>query len=374
MGPFLRRPRNVVLVTVESLSAEFVGAYGNVQGLTPNLDRLMAEGVRFDRFFATGTRTVRGLEAFSLGVPPVPGQSIVRRPGNQHLSTLGEILEQQGYATYFIYGGYGVFDNMNAYFRGNGYAIVDRTDFAPASVAFANVWGVADESLFANATAVVDRAHAQGRPFFAHVMTTSNHRPFTYPDGLIDIPSPGAREGVVKYTDYAIGRFIAEARTKPWFDDTLFVITADHCASVAAKTRLPIAGYRIPLLLYAPKLAQPAVVTHVASQIDVPPTILDLVGIAGAERFFGQGLFEPSPGARAFVSNYQELGYYKNDVLTVLLPRRQVQSFAIDPATLAATPIPVVSELRDEAIAYYQTAAHAFRQGALASPGPLAQH
>ena len=126
MGPFKRRPRNVVLISVESLSAEFLGAYGSKAGLTPNLDRLASEGLRFTRFFATGTRTVRGLEALSLGLPPVPGQSIVRRPGNEHLATVGEILEHQGRHISFIYGGYGYFDNMNAYFSGNDYEIYDR--------------------------------------------------------------------------------------------------------------------------------------------------------------------------------------------------------------------------------------------------------
>ncbi|MBL0289287.1 MAG: sulfatase-like hydrolase/transferase [Betaproteobacteria bacterium] len=369
MGPFTRRPRNIVLISVESLSAEFLGAYGNGAGLTPNLDRLAAEGLQFTRFFATGTRTVRGLEALSLGVPPVPGQSIVRRPGNEHLATVGEILEHQGYQINFLYGGYGYFDNMNAYFKGNDYDIVDRSDFPPESIVFENAWGVADEVLFANALRVFDQASVRGKPFFAHVMTTSNHRPFTYPAGRIDIPSPGGREGGVKYTDFAIGEFIARARTRPWFADTLFIVTADHCAAVAGKTRLPVGSYRIPLIMYAPALVAPGVDSRLASQIEIPPTILDLFGAAGDDHFFGQGLFEDAQlPARAFVSNYQALGYYKNDVLTVLLPKRRVEAFRIDPQTFAATAAVPDPRLTDEAIAYYQTASRAFRGGRLRSP------
>jgi phosphoglycerol transferase MdoB-like AlkP superfamily enzyme len=369
IGPFTRRPRNVVLISVESLSAEYLGVYGNPKGLTPRLDRLAAEGLRFDRFFATGTRTVRGLEALSLGVPPVPGQSIVRRPGNEHLATVGEFLEHQGFHVSFVYGGYGYFDNMNAYFKGNDYAIVDRSDFPRESIVFENVWGVADEVLFANAISVFDKAGAAGKPFFSHIMTTSNHRPFTYPDGRIDIASPGGREGGVKYTDFAIGEFIEKARGKPWFADTLFIITADHCASVAGKSRLPVERYRIPLILYAPGMVPPGVNSRLASQVDIPPTILDLLGANGDDHFFGQGLFEEDHlPARAFVSNYQELGYYKGDRLTVLLPKRKVEAFRIDPATFAATPAEPDPRLVDEAIAYYQTASRAFRQGRLASP------
>ena len=369
-GPIKRRPRNIVLISVESLSAEFLGAYGNKAGLTPNLDRLASEGLRFTRFFATGTRTVRSLEALSLGIPPVPGQSIVRRPGNEHLATVGELLEHEGYHTSFIYGGYGYFDNMNAYFSGNDYHIVDRSSFPSESVAFANAWGVADETLFANSVALLDKVNAAGQPFFTHIMTTSNHRPFTYPAGRIDIASPGGREGGVKYTDYAIGKFIEEARTRPWFDDTLFIITADHCAGAAGKTRLPMRSYLIPLIMYAPALVSPGLYTRVASQIDVPPTILDLLGTAGDDdQFFGQGLFEDEHLApRSFVSNYQELGYYKEDVLTVLLPKQRIEAFRVDPVSLESTPIAPQQRLVDEAIAYYQTASRAFRSGKMRSP------
>jgi phosphoglycerol transferase MdoB-like AlkP superfamily enzyme len=244
----LRQPKNIVLISDESLSAKYLGVFGNRDGLTPNLDRLAGDGLLLSRLYATGTRTVRGLEALSLGTPPIPGQAIVRRPANDHLTTLGGILRQAGFDSLFVYGGYGYFDNMNAYFAGNGYRVIDRTDFPKASVVFENVWGVADESLFANTLAELDRVHAGGKPFFTHVMTTSNHRPFTYPDGRIDIPSPGKRAGAVKYTDFAIGQFIEAARHKPWFADTLFVITADHCASAAGKTRLPVEGYRIPAI------------------------------------------------------------------------------------------------------------------------------
>jgi phosphoglycerol transferase MdoB-like AlkP superfamily enzyme len=368
-SPFKRPPRNIVLISVESLSAKFLGSFGNPDGLTPRLDALAKEGLLFTQLYATGTRTVRGLEALSLGTPPIPGQAIVRRPHNEHLATVGEILKRQGYATFFLYGGYGYFDNMNAYFAGNDYQVVDRTDFPPASVGFANVWGVADEFLFDNSLVQLDKTHAAGKPFLAQIMTTSNHRPFTYPDGRIDIPSPGKREGGVKYTDYAIGRFIDQARSKPWFKDTLFVIVADHCASAAGKTSLPLEGYRIPLILYAPELLKPGRNDMLASQIDIPPTLLDAMGLPGDDHFFGISLFEEeAPGRpqnrRAFISNYQELGYLKDGKLVVLGPKQRIDTFRID-VNGDAFPTATVPRLRDEAIAYYQSAYQAFRDGAL---------
>jgi phosphoglycerol transferase MdoB-like AlkP superfamily enzyme len=367
--PFIKRPRNVILISVESLSASYVGAYGATTGLTPALDALAREGMQFDQLFATGTRTVRGLDALSLGTPPIPGQAIVRRPNNEHLATIGELLKQQGFLTFFFYGGYGYFDNMNAYFRGNNYRIVDRTDFPKETVMFENIWGVADEALFTNVIQTLDAQTATAKPFFAHVMTTSNHRPFTYPNGRIDIPSPGGRDGGVKYTDYAIGKFIRDAKSKPWFKDTLFVIVADHCASVAGKTKLPVNNYHIPLIFYAPYLLKPAHYSPVVSQIDIPPTLIDVLGMKGVQHFFGRSFFEPGPvPERAFISNYQELGYLKNGILTVLQPRQQVESYRVDPKTYASTPTAIDPQLLDEAIAYYQTASTAFKTGALRAP------
>ena len=365
-----RRPRHVVLITVESLSAEYLGSYGSRQGLTPRLDELARHGVQFDRVLASGTRTVRGLEALSLGTPPVPGQAIVRRPNNEHLSTMGELLEELGFATHFVYGGYGYFDNMNAYFAGNDYVTHDRTDFPKESVSFENVWGVADEVLFNNSLSLLDKAGNNGKRFFMHIMTTSNHRPFTYPDGRIDIPSPGGREGAVKYTDFAIGQFIDQARKHPWFDDTLFVIIADHCASVSGKTELPVAKYHIPLILYGPKLVKPSHYSRMVSQIDVPPTLFAILGVEGDDHYFGNPVHEQTlTGERAFISNYQSLGYYKRDILTVLKPKRKIESYRIDPKTFEATPAPVDETLRDEAIAYYQTASSAFKYHKLVVPG-----
>jgi len=366
--PFSRPPRNIVLISVESLSAKYLGSFGNRDGLTPRLDALASDGLLFGRLYATGTRTVRGLEALSIGIPPIPGQSVVRRPDNEHLSSVGEILRRQGYETMFLYGGYGYFDNMNAYYAGNNYRVVDRTDFPEASVGFANVWGVADEFLYDNTLIRLDQSHAAGKPFLAQIMTTSNHRPYTYPEGRIDIPSPGGRKGAVKYTDYAIGHFIDQARLKPWFNDTLFVIVADHCASAAGKTRLPVAGYHIPLILYAPALLKPGRDDRLVSQIDIPPTLLDILGLPGDDHFFGQSVFEQGDrNRRAFISNYQELGYLKNNKLIVLGPKQRVDTFDID-ANGDATPAAAEPRLRDEAVAYYQSAFMAFKSGSLKLP------
>ncbi|TPW18787.1 MAG: sulfatase, partial [Halothiobacillaceae bacterium] len=246
-----KKKLNVVLVMVESLSANFLGAFGDRRGLTPHLDRLAEQSLLFTHFYATGTRTVRGLEAVTLSIPPTPGNSIVKRLGREsNLWSLGNVLKSKGYDTQFIYGGRGYFDNMNAFFSGNGYGVIDQASTPTAEIGFENAWGMADESIYSQTLKAADSAYLSGKPFFFHIMTTSNHRPFTYPTNRIDI-APGSREGAVKYTDWAIGDLIERAKSKPWFNDTLFVFVADHTAGSAGKTALPLAAYHIPLLIYS---------------------------------------------------------------------------------------------------------------------------
>jgi len=366
------REVNLVLISVESLSAEFLGAFGNSQNLTPELDALAKAGLSFTNLYATGTRTVRGLEALSLGTPPTPGQSIVRRPGNQGLENLGEELGENGWQSFWIYGGYGFFDNMNAYFGANGYTVVDRADLADAGIEphHENVWGVADEDLFSLALAKLDQTHAQGDRFFAHVMTTSNHRPYTFPEDRIDLEQ-GHREGAVKYTDWAIGDFIRRARSRPWFDNTLFVIVADHTAKASGKTDLPPSRYHIPMIWYAPALLEAGEMPRLMSQIDVPPTLLGWLGVPYDSRFMGYDMAVLEEGReRAFISTYQKLGYLKAGKLVELDVKRQ--PVVVDDAaaltetgTAARQNVPADSDLIEEAVAWYQSASDLFRTGAL---------
>ncbi|WP_193181877.1 LTA synthase family protein [Nisaea sediminum] len=358
---------NVVLISVESLSAEFLGRFGNGQNLTPELDRLAAAGLEFTRLYATGTRTVRGLEALSIGTPPTPGQSIVRRPNNNSLENLGEELGENGWTPYWIYGGYGFFDNMNAYFGSNGYKVVDRTDLEAAGLTphAENIWGIADEDLFSLTIATLDRAHAEGQRFFAHVMTTSNHRPYTFPEDRIDLPQ-GKREGAVKYTDWAIGDFIRRSASKPWFDNTLFIITADHTSKAAGKTDLPLDRYHIPMIWYAPKVIEPSHMDRLMSQIDVGPSLMGWLGMSYSSRFFGYDIFALEEGReRAFISTYQKLGYLSDGRLVILDVNRPPEIAEGLPVTAGAGPSKSDDDLIADAIAWYQSASHYFRQGDL---------
>jgi len=140
---------NVVLITVESLSAEFLGFKGSKCGnVTPNLDALADSSLFFTNMYAIGTRTIYGLEAATLSAPPKPGQSVIKRSNNENMFSVGQLFKERGYNLKYIYGGYGYFDNMNYFFSHNGYQIVDRSDLKKEDITFANTWGVCDQDLF----------------------------------------------------------------------------------------------------------------------------------------------------------------------------------------------------------------------------------
>jgi phosphoglycerol transferase MdoB-like AlkP superfamily enzyme len=363
-NPGTEKKLNVVLISVESLSADFFEHFGNTERITPFMDSLAQHSLFFTKLFATGTRTVRGLEALSICIPPTPGQSIVRRPHNEDLFSLGKIFNEKGYESKYIYGGYGYFDNMNYYFANNGYEVADRARLKDSEIDYENIWGVADENLFTLATREIENTIAHGKPAFAHVMTTSNHRPYTYPDGRIDIPSHTNRQGAVKYTDYAIGKFIKESTKKPWFNNTIFVIVADHCASSAGKTELPVNKYHIPMLIYSPANIQPGNVDKLMSQIDLGPTLLGLLNFSYKSKFFGYDIFKLEEGReRVFISTYQNLGYIKKDKLVILYPQKKVKTFTTNFDDGSVTPVPNDKALTEEAISWYQIASYEFKEG-----------
>jgi phosphoglycerol transferase MdoB-like AlkP superfamily enzyme len=174
---------------MESMSARFMQRFGwTGPAITPNLDRLAGESLFFDRAYATGTRTVRGLEAITLSIPPTPGRSIVKRPGNENLASIGFVFRERGYDTRFICGGDGFFDNMNYFFTHNGFSIIDRDAFDESATTFGNAWGLCDEDLYTQSIADANESHRAGRPFMQLLMTTSNHRPYTFPAGRVGIP------------------------------------------------------------------------------------------------------------------------------------------------------------------------------------------
>jgi phosphoglycerol transferase MdoB-like AlkP superfamily enzyme len=356
---------NIVLISVESLSGDYLKRYGNTENITPYLDSLIPYSLCFDEFYASGTRTVRGLEALSLAIPPTPGQSIVRRPDNADMFTMGSVLKAKGYDVNFIYGGNSFFDNMGKFFSNSSYRVLDERDIPDSLIHLTTAWGADDEASFDFTLQQCDKSFSSGKPFFNHMMTVSNHRPYIYPEGRIDIlPKYQSAQGVVKYTDYAINKFIKDAQKKPWFSNTLFVIVADHCSKSAGKTDLPVNRYHIPCLIYAPGLVKPAIEKRLVSQIDLAPTILGLMNLSYTSRFFGYDVYHMNAGnERAFISTYQDMGYIKDGKMVILSPRQKVKLVRPDFATGVNTVTTYSDSLVNEAIAWYQAANFQYKSG-----------
>lgn len=368
---------NIILIAIESFSGDFLKAFGNKDNLTPNYDSLANNSIFFTNLYATGTRTVRGMEALTLCVPPTPGNSIVRRPNNDHIFSIATILQQKNYHPYFIYGGDGYFDNMNNFFGGQGFDIVDRDRGNPLSdkidthryniptneVSFENAWGICDEDLYKQAIKYADKSNAANTPFFQFVMTTSNHKPYTFPEGTIDLPQ-GDRNAAVKYTDYALGKFIAEAQQKPWFKNTVFVIVADHCASSAGKWEINIDKHHIPAIIYnLPH--EPQKIDRLASQIDVMPTLFGYLNWNYNTALYGKDINQMKAGEeRAFIGNYRTLGLLQGKLFTQIDDRKRVKQFTVSSKDQFLTEVRNQNKkLVSETIAYYQTASERFKNG-----------
>jgi phosphoglycerol transferase MdoB-like AlkP superfamily enzyme len=369
---------NVIMITVESLSADFMAHFGNSEHLTPVLDSLADNNLLFTDMYATGTRTVRGMEALSLSIPPTPGSSIVRRQDNQSLSTVGHIFEQAGYTRTFFYGGDGYFDNMNEYFGSNGFNITDRgrnlkmsdtyktkrTIIPDGDVHFENAWGICDGDLYEAVVNGADKDYQAHKPFYDFVMTTSNHRPFTFPDGKIDSKS-GNREGAVRYTDYAIGHFLKEMEKKPWFKNTVVIIIPDHCAGSAGKNEIEISKYHIPcIILNLPERGK-QVVGKMCSQIDLYPTLFGLLGWNYESDLYGQDVLDPEFQQRAVLGTYQKLAYLKCDSLVILGPQQSVETYLYSRTDGTQKANKLSRKVIDQAKANYQTAYDLYKNGGL---------
>lgn len=287
-----RRPLNIVIVLEESVGADFVGLLGGA-GWTPELDKLSSEGLWLTRLYATGARSVRGIEAVVTGFPPSPGRSIVKLGlAQQNFFTLAQLLKEQGYTTTFIYGGESHFDNMRGFFLDNGFdRVIDQEEYSHPK--FVGTWGVSDGDLF-------DRADEEFRAagdqlFFSLIFTSSNHDPFDIPPDVVKTTS-GDRarlEGAVRYADYALGRFFEKARQALYWEKTLFLVVADHAKNVNGQALVPIEKFRIPGLFIGPGVP----VGHfdkIASQIDLPVTLLSLAGIAVEHPMIGRDLLQMS--------------------------------------------------------------------------------
>jgi phosphoglycerol transferase MdoB-like AlkP superfamily enzyme len=366
---------DVVVVLEESLGSNFVGVLGGVEhskdgsSLTPSLDRWSRDGLLLTNLVANGNRTVRGLEGVLCSFVPLPGDSIVKRTRTD-VASLARVFDSAGYATCFLYGGYGIFDRMKPFMTQNGWdEFIEQPDFPDD--AFRTAWGVADEYIFDALLARQLQAQTKGERLFATLMSVSNHRPYDVPPGRIDLPR--SRLGAVKYSDWAIGRYLDQARAAGVLDHTVVLFVGDHGARVYGAEQIPVASYRIPGLFLAPGDAlRGRTFDRLCSQIDLAPTLLGIAGVSAATPFLGRDLLaNPDAPGRAFVNHNHEIGMLTDDALVVLGLNRATAYYRR--AGVASSELvrvkdrdvtPAMRELHLDAAAVFQTADELFRSGA----------
>ena len=359
------RLRNLVIVLEESLGAQYVGTLGG-DTLTPSFDALAETGWLLEELYATGTRSVRGIEAVVTGFVPTPARSVVKLPRSQQdFFTLASLFGSRGYDTSFIYGGEGHFDNMASFFLGNGFQrVVDRRDYENPE--FMGSWGVSDGDLMRKAHDEFTRLHAEGKPFFSLVFSSSNHTPYDYPtDAITPVEQPAnTKRNAIRYADHALGEFFSLARDSGYWDDTLFLVVADHDDRVFGRQLVPIEHFRIPGLIIGKGIA-PRRDPRVLSQIDLPPTLLSLLGIASQHPMLGLDItmLPDAYEGRAIMQYGANQAYWRGQEVVVTQPERPVTTYHFDRESFSLTPAPANQDLEHEALAHALWGSLAYRRG-----------
>lgn len=315
------KPLNLVILLQESLGATFVESLGGLP-VTPELEKLKHEGWWFEQLYATGTRSVRGIEAVTAGFMPTPAQSVVKLSLSQKgFFTLADLLKSQGYHTEFIYGGEAHFDNMRSFFTGNGFQqIIDIHDIQ--NPVFVGSWGASDEDLYNHAHQHLLKLHQENKPFFSLIFSSTNHEPFEFPDGRIELHEQPKNtvNNAVKYADYAYGDFIKKAKASPYWENTLFVIVADHDNRVYGNNLVPVEKFHIPALILGADI-QPKKIQPLASQIDLGATLFSLMGISGKHPMLGRDFVRyPDQPGRAIMQFEDYFALMEENKLTILKP------------------------------------------------------
>ncbi|MGL6264253.1 LTA synthase family protein [Aeromonas jandaei] len=359
------KPKNLVILLQESLGAQFVGSLGGLP-LTPNIDALSQQGWAFEQLYATGTRSVRGIEAVLTGFTPTPAQAVVKLGKSQtNFFTVADLLKQRGYDTSFIYGGESHFDNMRSFFLGNGFTtIVEQKDFT--NPVFKGSWGASDEDLMAKADETFRGLHKQGKPFFSLVFSSSNHDPFEFPDNRIALyeQPKQTRNNAAKYADYAIGEFFKKARNSEYWKDTLFLVIADHDSRVSGASLVPIPRFHIPGVIVGDGIA-PKKDPRIVSQIDMAPTLLSLMGISADYPMLGKDLTRmPAdwPG-RAIMQYDKNFALMRGQDVVILQPERPAEGYRYDDATETLTPVTQPAAMKEATLGLALWGSLAYQKG-----------
>ena len=322
--------KHLLLVIEESFGGKYWRDAELRRKYMPRMQAIAARGIAFEGIHSTGSRTIRGLEAVLNSYPPLPGVGLPRDRDLSQLPSLPRALTAAGFHAAFVYGGWPGFTDFFDYWRSIGFQeMLERKDFAERKAAlldqedcqdcwFETSWGVADEFLFDRVLKEMDRLTDRHEQVFLATLTVSNHLPFDIPGGRIALPSDQRRpEYAIAYADWALGRFVEQADGRPWLQDTLMVIVADHGPDVPGVALLPANNFRVPLVFYSPANLPPRVIERHGSTLSLPVTVLEMLQVATVEPFYGWSLLR-SGAQLAPVEEDYHVGLLGADHFTVL--------------------------------------------------------
>ena len=347
-----QKPKNLVIFLQESLGYQFVEAVGGEAGITPHLNALSKEGIIFRDAYSNGTRSIRGIAGSVAGNFSVPGKGVLKRNKSQRdYFTISSLLKPLGYETMFFYGGESRFDNMRGWFIGNGFdRIIDESHFKNPS--FVGTWGASDEDVVIKANEEFKKLHKENKKFAALMFSTSNHAPFDFPDGkikLIDGVPKKSVKNAIKYADYAIGKFIALAKKESYYNDTVFVVVADHNVRVYGKDLIPVDMFQIPALILGGGI-EPKIYDKIVTQPDVLATALDLIGVDLEFPIMGQSIFSDKKREVALLQFHDSYALRVKDKIAIIRPDKKPLTFIYKNRHI--TQIESDKELEKDALAF----------------------
>lgn len=280
--------KNVVVVIMESMCEIYRGQYDGPSHKTPYLNQLEQESLSFKQTYSSGIHTFNGIYSTIYSMPALFKQHPLELYLHIPHYALPQVLLENGYSTTYFTTHDSEFDNVGGFLRAHGFQKVFSESNYP-SEEIKSTMGIPDHLLFEHA--IDEFKNDTTKPFFAVLMTGSLHKPYILPENIpFKSKSASLDEQIIEYADWSIHHFIELAKSKPWFDNTLFVFVADHGHSYGHTYDMPLSGNRIPFFIYSPNYIQPEQRNQLATQIDIGPTLLHLLNIEYENTTLGMDL------------------------------------------------------------------------------------
>lgn len=299
---------NVVVVIMESMSAEKMGHFGNPNNLTRVLDSLAEISYCFDNIYSAGIHTRNGIYSTLFSYPALLRQHPMDKVIVPKFTGFPNTLAANGYQTIFFTTHDDQFDNMGGFLNSNSFhKVVSKKDY-PADKVLSTL-GVCDDYLFEFSVPMLNELAKDGKPFFAAYMTASDHAPYIIPDGIPFKPhSSDIQQAIVEYADWSIGKFLKLASKEKWYSNTIFVFVADHGGIVGNSVYdMPLTFNHTPLIIYSPMFRNPGIFKQVGGQIDIFPTVMGLMNIDYVNNTMGIDLLKESR-PYIYFSNDEKIG------------------------------------------------------------------